>query len=32
MAKIFTEMILTDKDCNELVMIKKTLLEWRNSR
>ena len=32
MAKIFTEMILTDKDCNELVMIRKTLLEWRNSR
>ena len=32
MAKIFTEMILKDKDCDELVMIRKILVEWRNSR
>ena len=30
MAKIFTEMMLKDKDCPELIQIRKLLVDWRN--
>lgn len=32
MSKIFTEMILTDKNCKELIEIRKILVDWRNNR
>ena len=31
MSKIFTEMILKDKDCSELKQIRKILVDWRNA-
>ncbi len=30
MSKIFCKMMLTDKDCNELLEIRKILVNWRN--
>lgn len=30
MAKIFCELILTDKDCDELMEIRRLLVQWRN--
>lgn len=32
MAKIFTEMMLMDKESEKLVQIRKILVDWRNSR
>lgn len=31
MAKILTEMMLTDKDCDALMQIRKILVDWRNA-
>lgn len=31
MAKIFTEMMLKDKECSELKQIRKILVDWRNA-
>ena len=31
MSKIFTEMMLKDKDCKELRIIRKILVDWRNA-
>lgn len=31
MSKIFTEMMLKDKECSELKQIRKILVDWRNS-
>lgn len=31
MSKIFTEMMLKDKDCSELIQIRKILVQWRNT-
>lgn len=31
MSKIFTEMMLKDKDCSELKQIRKILVDWRNA-
>lgn len=32
MSKIFCEMMLCDKDCNEIKEIRKILVDWRNKR